>query len=176
MEVAAGDVGTAWCLCLASAHALHLATLFGEQAQAELFGDGDFRCPAVAAPAGQAVRTDDGWELNGTWGYCSGAPYATHYMGQTFEAPAQPGGPPGQMLLFVVPAARVDDARRLGQHAGAARQRLALDPHGGRARAGAPRAREPVARRHRHDHARRVCASTATRCMPGARSASSSPS
>ena len=24
-------------------------------------------------------------------------------MGQTFEAPAQPGGPPGQMLLFVVP-------------------------------------------------------------------------
>ena len=103
MEVAAGDMSTAWGLCLASAHALHVGTLFGEQAQAEVFGDGDFRCPAVAAPAGQAVRSGSGWELSGTWSYCSGAPYATHYLGQTFEAPAQPGGPPGQMLLFLVP-------------------------------------------------------------------------
>jgi len=103
IEIAAGDLSTAWGLCLASAHALHLATLFDEAAQTAAFGDGDFRCPAVAAPAGQAVRTGDGWEITGTWGYCSGAPYATHYMGQTFEAPAQPGGPPRQMLLFVVP-------------------------------------------------------------------------
>jgi 3-hydroxy-9,10-secoandrosta-1,3,5(10)-triene-9,17-dione monooxygenase len=103
MEIAAGDLSTAWGLCLASAHALHLATLFGEEAQAELFGDGDFRCPAVAAPAGEAVRRGSDWEISGTWGYCSGAPYATHYMGQTFEAPAEGGGPPGQMLLFVIP-------------------------------------------------------------------------
>lgn len=111
-EIAAADMSTAWCLCLASAHALHLATLFGERAQAELFGDGDFRCPAVAAPAGRAVRVDGGWELSGTWAYCSGAPYATHYMGQTFEAPAEEGGPPGQMLLFVAPRSqwtRLDD-------------------------------------------------------------------
>ena len=103
MEIAAGDLSTAWCLCLGSAHALHVATLFEERAQAELFGDGDFRSPAVAAPAGRAVRTDDGWDISGTWAYCSGAPYATHYMGQTFVAPAEPGGPPGQILLFVVP-------------------------------------------------------------------------
>jgi 3-hydroxy-9,10-secoandrosta-1,3,5(10)-triene-9,17-dione monooxygenase len=104
MEIAAGDLSTAWGMCLSSAHALHAATLFGAQAQAEMFGDGgDFRCPAVAAPAGQAVRSGEGWEINGTWGYCSGAPYATHYMGQTFEAPASAGGPPGQMLLFVIP-------------------------------------------------------------------------
>jgi len=103
MEIAAGDLSTAWGLCLASAHALHAATLFGEEAQAAIFGDGEFRCPAVAAPAGQAVRRGGDWEISGTWGYCSGAPYATHYMGQTFEAPAQAGGPPGQMLLFVIP-------------------------------------------------------------------------
>jgi 3-hydroxy-9,10-secoandrosta-1,3,5(10)-triene-9,17-dione monooxygenase len=103
VELAAADVSTAWCLCLASAHALHLGTLWGERAQAELFGDGDFRCPAVAAPAGLAQRTSDGWEISGTWAYCSGAPYGTHYMGQTFEAPAERGGPPGQILLFVVP-------------------------------------------------------------------------
>src|SRR5579862_7440082 len=54
IEVAAGDMSAAWGLCLASAHALHLATLFSERAQAELFGDGDFRCPAVAAPTGTA--------------------------------------------------------------------------------------------------------------------------
>jgi 3-hydroxy-9,10-secoandrosta-1,3,5(10)-triene-9,17-dione monooxygenase len=103
LEVAAGDLSSAWCLCLASAHALHVGTLFGEQAQRELFGNGDFRTPAVAAPAGQAVRTGDGWEISGTWAYCSGAPYATHYLGQTFEAPAEPGGPLGQILLFVAP-------------------------------------------------------------------------
>ena len=33
-----------------------------------------------------------GWEITGTWAYCSGAPYGTHYMGQTFEAPSEPGG------------------------------------------------------------------------------------
>ena len=103
MELAAGDMSAAWCFCLASAHAVQVATIFEEQAQIEVFGDGDFRAPAVAAPAGVATRTDDGWEISGTWAYCSGAPYATHYVGQTFEAPAQPGGPPGQILLFVVP-------------------------------------------------------------------------
>jgi 3-hydroxy-9,10-secoandrosta-1,3,5(10)-triene-9,17-dione monooxygenase len=103
LELAAGDMSAAWCLCLASGHALNVATLFDEQAQVELFGDGDFRAPAVAAPAGQATRTGDGWELSGTWAYCSGAPYGTHYVGQTFEAPAEPGGPPGQILLFAVP-------------------------------------------------------------------------
>ena len=102
-EVAAGDLSAAWCLCLASAHALHVGTLYEERAQAELFGDGDFRSPAVAAPTGSAVRTDDGWEITGTWAYCSGAPYATHFMGQTFEAPDAQGGPPGQILLFVAP-------------------------------------------------------------------------
>jgi 3-hydroxy-9,10-secoandrosta-1,3,5(10)-triene-9,17-dione monooxygenase len=102
LELAAGDMSAAWCLCLASGHALNVATLFDEQAQVELFGDGDFRAPAVAAPAGLATRTDDGWELSGTWAYCSGAPYGTHYVGQTFEAPREPGGPPGQIVLFAV--------------------------------------------------------------------------
>jgi 3-hydroxy-9,10-secoandrosta-1,3,5(10)-triene-9,17-dione monooxygenase len=103
IEVAAGDMSAAWGLCLASAHALHVGTLFSEDAQTAIFGDGDFRSPAVAAPAGTARRTDDGWEITGQWAYCSGAPYATHYMGQTFEAPAEDGGPLGQILLFCVP-------------------------------------------------------------------------
>jgi 3-hydroxy-9,10-secoandrosta-1,3,5(10)-triene-9,17-dione monooxygenase len=112
IEVAHGDVSTAWCLCLASSHAHNIASMFSQEAQAEIFGNGDFRCPAVAAPAGRGTRAGDGWEISGTWGYCSGSPYATHYMGQTFTAPAQPGGRPGPMLLFVAPRdrwTRLDD-------------------------------------------------------------------
>ena len=102
MEIAAGCPSTGWCLCLAAGHALQTGALFEEQAQAELFGDGDYRAAAVAAPAGMATRLDDGWELNSTHPYSSGAPYSTHYMGQTFLPPAAPGAPPG-ILLFVAP-------------------------------------------------------------------------
>ena len=86
IEIARGCMSTAWCFCLAAGHALQVGALFEERAQAEIFGDGDFRCPAVAAPAGFATRTDDGWELNSTHAYSSWAPYSTHYMGQTFVA------------------------------------------------------------------------------------------
>ncbi|HVW18446.1 MAG TPA: acyl-CoA dehydrogenase family protein [Solirubrobacteraceae bacterium] len=106
IEVAQGDMGTAWCMALASTHALNVAAMFSEQAQVELFGDGDFRCPAVAAPAGQAVRADGGWEVTGRWAYGSGSPYATHFMGATFAAPSQDGGRPGPMLLFIAPRDR----------------------------------------------------------------------
>jgi len=102
IELAAGDMSAAWCLCLSAGHALQTASLFEESAQIDLFADPDYRCPAVAAPAGMATRTDDGWILNGTHGYSSGAPYATHYMGQTFVPPKADGEPPG-VLLFVAP-------------------------------------------------------------------------
>ena len=101
MALARGCPSTAWCLCLPAGHALQTGMLFPEDVQAELFG-GRYICPAVAAPAGSAKRVEGGWELTSTHPYSSGAPYATHYMGQTFAAPEQEGGPP-QMLLFVAP-------------------------------------------------------------------------
>jgi 3-hydroxy-9,10-secoandrosta-1,3,5(10)-triene-9,17-dione monooxygenase len=101
MALARGCPSTAWCLCLPAGHALQTGMLFPEDVQAELFG-GLYICPAVAAPAGGATRVEGGWELTSTHPYSSGAPYATHYMGQTFAAPEQEGGPP-QMLLFVAP-------------------------------------------------------------------------
>jgi 3-hydroxy-9,10-secoandrosta-1,3,5(10)-triene-9,17-dione monooxygenase len=103
VALARGCPSTAWCFCLAGGHALQVGSLFSEQAQAELFGTGDFRCAAVAAPAGMATRTEDGWELNSTHPYSSGAPYSTHYMGQTFTPGPAPEGPPGPILLFVAP-------------------------------------------------------------------------
>src|SRR5262245_40783482 len=103
IEIARGCPSSGWLVCLSAGHALQVGSWFGEKAQAELFGDGDFRCAAVAAPVGVARRTDDGWELNGPHAYCSGAPYSTHYMGQTFMPGKDEDGPPGQPLLFVAP-------------------------------------------------------------------------
>ena len=72
-------------------------------------------------------------------------------MGQTFEAPATAGRAARPDPAVRRAAQRVDDARRLGRHARAARQWLALDPPRARAAARALRARGPVAARHRHD-------------------------
>ena len=102
LELARGCPSTSWCMGLAAAHALQIASWFGEQAQAEIFGEGDFRAASVASPIGPATRTDDGWELNGRTGYASGIPYSTHYMGQALMPEEGPPGPP-RFLLFVAP-------------------------------------------------------------------------
>jgi 3-hydroxy-9,10-secoandrosta-1,3,5(10)-triene-9,17-dione monooxygenase len=98
VHITHGCPSTGWQLCLPTAHALLVAAWFEERAQGELFADPDFLCPSVAAPVGTARPTGDGYlELTGTHHYCSGAPYGTHYLGQTLPAA---GGPP---MLFVAP-------------------------------------------------------------------------
>jgi len=102
IELSRGCVSTGWCAALAAAHALQIASWFEEQAQAEIFGDGDFRAASVAAPIGTARRVEGEWELNGRVAYCSGIPYSTHYMGQALIAD-QDGTPSDRMMLFVAP-------------------------------------------------------------------------
>ncbi|HEY1624249.1 MAG TPA: acyl-CoA dehydrogenase family protein [Streptosporangiaceae bacterium] len=110
MALARGCPSTGWMYCFGATHALAAASFFGERAQAELFSGGDFICPATIVPSGFAERTDDGhWLINGTWPYCSGAPYATHFMGHTLISTGE--GPPAPML-FIAPRAqwrRLDD-------------------------------------------------------------------
>jgi 3-hydroxy-9,10-secoandrosta-1,3,5(10)-triene-9,17-dione monooxygenase len=98
IEMARGDMSAGWCMCLMANHALQVGSWFPEQAQDEIFGaDGSFRAPAVIFPLSEpARRTADGWELNGTVSYCSGAPYCTHYLGQAQDADGRP-------LVFVAP-------------------------------------------------------------------------
>jgi 3-hydroxy-9,10-secoandrosta-1,3,5(10)-triene-9,17-dione monooxygenase len=111
-EVARGCVNSAWCLGLAANHALQIGSWFEERAQAEIFGDGDFRCASVAQPVGTATPEDGGWRLDGQVAYASGLPYSTHYMGQAFTPGEAPDGPPGPILLFVAPRSQwtmVDD-------------------------------------------------------------------
>ncbi|WP_046727804.1 acyl-CoA dehydrogenase family protein [Streptomyces humi] len=101
-ELARGCPSTGWALSRTAAPVLQAAGVLGERAQDEIFGpDGDFRAAAPAVPAGGA-RPDGAGHLvlDGTWPHASGAPYATHCVGQTPGAPAEPGGPP---VLFVAP-------------------------------------------------------------------------
>ena len=91
MSVARGCPSSGWCLCLAAAHVLQMASLFSEQAQVDAFGsDGEFRAPSRGTPLGTAVPVEDGWLVNGTWDYCSGAPYATHFMPVALEDRTDP--------------------------------------------------------------------------------------
>jgi 3-hydroxy-9,10-secoandrosta-1,3,5(10)-triene-9,17-dione monooxygenase len=100
MELARGDMSAGWCIALAAAHALQVASWWPEQAQDEIFGDRDFRCASVAAPIACARRVGDNWELTGRVAYCSGLPLSTHYLGQALIADGD-GNTTERMLLFV---------------------------------------------------------------------------
>lgn len=103
MAIARGCPSTAWCLILASAHVLQLASLFPEDAQNAVFGnDGEFRAPLRALPRGAASQNSSGWDIDGVWDFCSGAPYATHFIGTTMKSPVDPATGP-QLLLFLLP-------------------------------------------------------------------------
>jgi 3-hydroxy-9,10-secoandrosta-1,3,5(10)-triene-9,17-dione monooxygenase len=99
MSIARGCPSTGWGVCLAAGHAMQIGSLFGYQAQAEVFGDGDFRAPSRGTPLGSAVPTDGGWLINGQWDYCSGAPYSTHFLPVALE----PGANGPTPVVAVVP-------------------------------------------------------------------------
>jgi 3-hydroxy-9,10-secoandrosta-1,3,5(10)-triene-9,17-dione monooxygenase len=101
IELARGCPSTGWMYLFGAAHALPVASLFQEDAQDELFADGDFICPATVAPAGSAERVDGGWNISGVWSYSSGSPYSTHFLGHTL-VPQGEGEPPAP-LMFIVP-------------------------------------------------------------------------
>lgn len=109
--LARGCPSTAWMYCLGATHAMVAATMFGPKAQDEIFAGGDFIAPATIVPSGSAVRTPEGdWLISGTWNYCSGSPYATHFIGHTFAPGAQ--GEPPTPIMFIVPREqwrRLDD-------------------------------------------------------------------
>ncbi len=111
--LARGCPSTGWCLCLGAAHALQVGALFDEPTQREIFGDGHFICPATAAPQGKFRAGDNGdWIINGTFNYCSGSAYATHYMGHVMEETSLPLAGPPKIHLFVAPRSiwtRLDD-------------------------------------------------------------------
>jgi 3-hydroxy-9,10-secoandrosta-1,3,5(10)-triene-9,17-dione monooxygenase len=111
MALTRGCPSTGWMYTLGAAHALAVATLFDERVQDEVFAAGDFICPAAVMPTGFAEPAPDGgWILNGTWAYCSGAPYASHFLGHALVSPAEGEDP--VPMMFIVPRSqwrRLDD-------------------------------------------------------------------
>jgi 3-hydroxy-9,10-secoandrosta-1,3,5(10)-triene-9,17-dione monooxygenase len=79
IELSRGCPSSGWVYALTAGHA-HTVTMWPEQGQIELFGDGDFRCPFSNLPA-RAVRVDGGFRVDGWWDYGSGCDTATHFIG-----------------------------------------------------------------------------------------------
>lgn len=82
IEVARGDISTAWCLSLSANHALEVTSWYPTSVQKEVFGDGQFRAASMYAPTVTATAVDGGFELSGQVDYCSGIPYSTFFLGQ----------------------------------------------------------------------------------------------
>lgn len=83
VEIGRADPGAAWCLGLGLGHTLTFASYWPEQAQDEIFNNplGYFRAPFRFVPEGTATKVDGGYVVNGTWTYCSGVQYASHFQG-----------------------------------------------------------------------------------------------
>ncbi|MCE0767734.1 hypothetical protein LWC35_33275 [Pseudonocardia kujensis] len=108
VKIAEGDPGTGWCLALASHHALVIGSGFTEQAQREIFGpNGDFRAPHRVPPMGSAVPTEGGYIVNGTWDYCSGMPYSTHFMGNATVSGGDDAEQHPSNIVVVIPRGQV---------------------------------------------------------------------
>lgn len=100
IEISRGDPGVGWSFILGAAHAFHVGSFYGEQAQRELFGDGHFIAPSRTVPMGRATVTEGGYRLSGTWDYCSGSKWSTHALvvAPTFDDTKMIG-----MRMFAVP-------------------------------------------------------------------------
>ena len=99
VELSRGCPSSGWVYALTAGHA-HTMTMWPEQGQVELFGDGDFRCPLSNLPA-KAVRVDGGYRLDGWWDYGSGCDTATHFVGGI--AVAGPDGAPSDTRWAAFP-------------------------------------------------------------------------
>jgi len=103
IELAKGDMGMAWNFCLSANHALMLANWFPRELHDELYAGGEFKAASMYAPMTKAVKTQDGYVLNGVVNYCSGIPYSTHFIGQALLEGTDANGNP-RLGLFIAPA------------------------------------------------------------------------
>ncbi len=99
-EIARNCPSTGWMLSQSINHTVTVASFFGEQAQSEIFANGEFRAPLTARPEGTAEKVDGGWRITGTFHYNSGAPYSTHMMSHTLPVEPLDDGVP---LFFIAP-------------------------------------------------------------------------
>ncbi len=70
-EIARGCPSTSWVATIFSAMSWLVGTC-SDEAQEEIFADGDPRISGVFSPTGTAVRKDGGFVVNGRWGFNTG--------------------------------------------------------------------------------------------------------
>lgn len=89
--IAGADASTAWCLGQAFGCAMSAAFLDDDTAR-EVFGPADAVLAWGAGAQGTAVATDDGYLVNGTWRFASGAKHATWFGAhcKVYEADGTP--------------------------------------------------------------------------------------
>lgn len=105
MELTRGCPSTGWCFCLGAAHVLQVAALFPEEGQQEIFAanNGHFVAASRDLPAGTVTPSGGGYVVNGTWNYCSGAPYSTHFIARALlaDADGHAGGDSPNVLVAI---------------------------------------------------------------------------
>ena len=102
LAISTGDPGTGWGLTLGTHHALVVGAYWPLDGQREIFGpNGDFRCPARAAPMGTAEPADGGYVVTGTWDYASGIAHATHFMGNALVPPGDGRDQPLNIVVVI---------------------------------------------------------------------------
>ncbi|MBL0374237.1 acyl-CoA dehydrogenase family protein [Rhizobium sp. KVB221] len=104
IEIARGCPETGWWFALGTGHSAQIASYFSAEAQAEIFGlRKNFQAPwSFAASNTSAEKVDGGYRVSGTWYYCSGVPYASHFMGN-IPLPKKADTVGSPMLTIVVP-------------------------------------------------------------------------
>jgi 3-hydroxy-9,10-secoandrosta-1,3,5(10)-triene-9,17-dione monooxygenase len=101
MEISRGHPGVGWCLTLCASHPFLIASHWSEQAQRDFFGpDGYFAAPHRPMPMGTCTPVAGGYRINGQWNYCSGIPYASHFIGGAF---LKDGQEPAKVVQVVLP-------------------------------------------------------------------------
>lgn len=81
-EIGRGCPSTAWGLALGTAHTLTLASYWPLEVQERIFNSNGYMiAPASGNPRGSSTeRVEGGYRVTGTWRYCSGSTYATHFF------------------------------------------------------------------------------------------------
>ncbi len=114
MALAEGHPSTAWCYTLGTSHGYLIASHWPEEAQAEVFGpEGHARICQRATPAGTITPADGGYVIDGTFGFCSGAPISTHMVGSSMLSE---GEGPARAVSFVVPREKYEVLPDWGGH------------------------------------------------------------
>lgn len=102
LELSIGHPSSGWCYTLGTSHGFLIASHWPVETQWEIFGGsgGEVRVCQRATPAGTITSVDGGYIVDGSFGFASGAPHATHFVGSSM---LEEGDGPPRTLHFVVP-------------------------------------------------------------------------